>query len=49
MTATSSSARTRRPSDPERRRLREAKEKGVPWQRWGPYLAEREWGNPRED
>ena len=23
--------------------------RGVPWQRWGPYLAERQWGTVRED
>jgi len=34
--------------DPERRRLVEA-EQGVPWRRFGPYLAERAWGSVRED
>ena len=33
----------------ERRRLTEAREKGVPWRRWGPYLSERQWGTVRED
>jgi hypothetical protein len=32
----------------ERARLDEA-EGGVPWRRWGPYLAERAWGTVRED
>ena len=32
----------------ERRRLVEARG-GVPWRRWGPYLAERAWGTVRED
>ena len=32
----------------ERRRLDEA-DRGVPWRRWGPYLAERAWGTVRED
>jgi len=29
-------------------RLEEARQ-GVPWKRWGPYLAERQWGTVRED
>ncbi len=33
---------------PERQRLAEA-DSGVPWRRWGPYLAERAWGTVRED
>src|SRR5581483_9173829 len=33
----------------ERNRLVEAKARGRHWKRWGPYLAERSWGNPRED
>jgi hypothetical protein len=32
----------------EERRLAEARA-GVPWKRWGPYLAERAWGTVRED
>ncbi len=32
----------------ERHRLNEARN-GVPWRRWGPYLAERAWGTVRED
>ncbi|HYH63465.1 MAG TPA: glucosidase, partial [Urbifossiella sp.] len=30
-------------------RLDEARDKGVPWRRWGPYLSERQWGTVRED
>src|SRR5438132_11343822 len=33
----------------ERDRLREAHEKRAAWSRWGPYLAERQWGTVRED
>ena len=33
----------------EERRLEEAREQGVPWQQWGPYLSERQWGTVRED
>jgi hypothetical protein len=29
----------------ERMRLDEADAGGVPWQRWGRYLGERQWGN----
>src|ERR1700716_4198967 len=35
--------------DAERERLDEARTAGVPWKRWGPYLAERAWGTVRED
>src|SRR4051794_25051859 len=34
---------------PEHGRLREAREAGVPWRKWGPYLSERQWGTVRED
>ena len=30
-------------------RLDEAREQGVPWRQWGPYLSERQWGTVRED
>ena len=30
-------------------RLREAREPGVPWKKWGPYLSEQQWGTVRED
>ncbi len=33
----------------EHQRLDEAREKGVAWRRWGPYLSERQWGTVRED
>jgi hypothetical protein len=33
----------------ERERLLEERRKEKHWRRWGPYLAERAWGNPRED
>jgi hypothetical protein len=33
----------------EVRRLDEAREKGVPWRQWGPYLSERQWGTVREN
>ena len=38
-----------RGADPEGARLAEARERGVPWRRWGPYLSERQWGTVRED
>jgi hypothetical protein len=33
----------------EQRRLNEAREKGISWKKWGPYLSERQWGTVRED
>src|SRR3974377_2352171 len=33
----------------EQRRLNTAREEGVPWKKWGPYLSERQWGTVRED
>src|SRR5262245_69305 len=30
-------------------RLAEARDQGVPWRMWGPYLSERQWGTVRED
>ena len=30
-------------------RLDEARENGVSWRQWGPYLSERQWGTVRED
>jgi hypothetical protein len=44
-----STAATASALDPERRRLAGMREHGVPWQRWGPYLADRQWGTVRED
>ena len=35
--------------DGENLRLQEAREKNVPWKKWGPYLSERQWGTVRED
>src|SRR5213594_1483670 len=33
----------------EEARLQEAQERRAHWKRWGPYLAERQWGTVRED
>jgi hypothetical protein len=33
----------------EEKRLNDARAKGVPWKKWGPYLSERQWGTVRED
>ena len=33
----------------EDQRLADARERGVRWRRWGPYLSERQWGTVRED
>jgi hypothetical protein len=33
----------------EHGRLEEARTKGTPWRKWGPYLSERQWGTVRED
>ncbi|HWU36057.1 MAG TPA: hypothetical protein VN203_00350, partial [Candidatus Acidoferrum sp.] len=33
----------------EEKRLAEARERTTHWKRWGPYLAERQWGTVRED
>jgi len=33
----------------EERRLEEARQRTIHWKRWGPYLAERQWGTVRED
>ncbi len=33
----------------EELRLKEAQERTAHWKRWGPYLAERQWGTVRED
>jgi hypothetical protein len=35
--------------NPEELRLQEAQERTAHWKRWGPYLAERQWGTVRED
>jgi hypothetical protein len=36
-------------STSERERLRQDSRRDANWQRWGPYLAERQWGTVRED
>jgi len=33
----------------EQKRLNTAREQGIPWKKWGPYLSERQWGTVRED
>ena len=33
----------------EQKRLNEAREAGISWKKWGPYLSERQWGTVRED
>ncbi|MCY2994009.1 MAG: glucosidase [Planctomycetota bacterium] len=33
----------------EQVRLKAAREQGVAWKKWGPYLSERQWGTVRED
>jgi hypothetical protein len=33
----------------EAQRLADARDAGVPWRKWGPYLSERQWGTVRED
>jgi glycogen debranching enzyme len=39
-----------RPTDVvEQKRLNQARESGIPWKKWGPYLSERQWGTVRED
>ena len=30
-------------------RLADARDRGIPWKLWGPYLSERQWGTVRED
>jgi hypothetical protein len=37
------------PEVAEQKRLNDAREKGIPWKKWGPYLSERQWGTVRED
>src|SRR5712671_6958335 len=33
----------------EQKRLNDARDAGIPWKKWGPYLSERQWGTVRED
>ena len=53
-------SRSTKPTDPgdpregfsdtaEQKRLNDARESGLPWKKWGPYLSERQWGTVRED
>ena len=42
------SSRRRAPTR-EERRLQESQDRTAHWKRWGPYLAERQWGTVRED
>ena len=37
------------PMTAEELRLAAARERKVPWRRWGPYVSERQWGTVRED
>jgi len=37
------------PDVTEQKRLNDAREAGIPWKKWGPYLSERQWGTVRED
>ncbi len=45
----SENAATESESTAEGTRLAEARDRGVPWKLWGPYLSERQWGTVRED
>ncbi|HEY4752972.1 MAG TPA: hypothetical protein VIH37_06775, partial [Candidatus Limnocylindrales bacterium] len=42
-------AREEPATDAESLRLAAARDAGVPWREWGPYLSERQWGTVRED
>src|SRR4029434_10710063 len=33
----------------EQKRRNDARERKIPWKKWGPYLSERQWGTVRED
>jgi len=33
----------------EQSRLEQHRKEKAPWQKWGPYLSERQWGTVRED
>jgi len=33
----------------EEKRLRDTRERRLPWKKWGPYFSERQWGSVRED
>jgi len=40
---------SRRPPTAEETRLAESRDRRTHWKRWGPYLADRQWGTVRED
>ena len=40
---------SQRPDCPERQRMEDDRNRDANWKRWGPYLAERQWGTVRED
>ena len=42
-------AEAKRGKTAEEQRMAAAREKGILWMRWGPYLSERQWGTVRED
>jgi len=48
VTAARTALRATAPRTAEEARLEEMR-RGVPWQRWGPYVSERQWGTVRED
>ena len=48
-TAERKSARAPLSECTEQKRLNDARDRGVPWKKWGPYLSERQWGTVRED
>jgi hypothetical protein len=48
ITSTRNASRGAAPWTAEAARLEEMR-RGVPWQRWGPYVSERQWGTVRED
>ena len=35
--------------NPEKKRLEELNGSQIQWQKWGPYLSERQWGTVREE
>ena len=43
------SSSRRRARTREELRLQESQDRTAHWKRWGPYLAERQWGTVRED
>ena len=45
----STQANLAHPTDPETQRLADDETRAANWKRWGPYLAERQWGTVRED